>query len=532
MAGASTVAHPDFVQLRPANPPSPPPSASPASSASSAVGGGPDALSPSPPLCPRTAPPDCLRTVLTSWDQTSLRSYMRVALCFAFDDTRRADAVSHLRLSLARLARQRPDFAGRLEVGPLGARQGIVFLRTSPDGEIPLCAVDISRDFAYPSYAELRAADFPPSAFVHERFAAPGPLAEGCRPTPVAVLTAFFIRGGLLISVFLSHSIGDGECLRMFLESVAGQTRGEPVDFPSELTAHVPPPISEHSPTTPPGVLGAPALRLVPPEYALLDEPIGPTVPRPRPGGVPASLIRKTGRTFVFSNDRLAKLRARLQASGDSARAHSNYTALAALAWVHVARARLADVEYVPRGNGCDAERATLQTMVNWKNRAYQATSQDYFGNATVVALTRLPTSDLVAACTDPAQLARVAGAVEATIRGVDEEFVQRRTALFDAVADPRYVGLDFDPRTPQDLGFNTWRYFGADTQWVLPGIATSTPDAVRRTQDEWNMSGSLILPAKADSAVHELLVTLPRTSMELLCRDAEWMAWVDKVVA
>ncbi len=108
---------------------------------------------------------------------------------------------------------------------------------------------------------------------------------------------------------------------------------------------------------------------------------------------------------------------------------------------------------------------------------------------------------------------------------------MRHRTDFFSLVADPRHVGLDFDPRTPQDLGFNTWRYFGADTRWHIPGLAAPTPDAMRRTQDEWNMSGSLILPAKADSTVHELLVTLPQSAMDLLCQDDGWMAWVDKVI-
>jgi len=486
---------------------------------------------------------------LSIWDQTSLRSYMRIALCFPFDDRRRPEAAAHIRLSLDRLAGQRPEFAGALDVGCLGAREGLVLLRTSPKDQIPAEVVDLSDDFAYASYDDLRRAEFPPAAFVHERFAMPSmPTEEGGRTIPVSTIKAFFIRGGLLLSIFLHHSIADGDCLRMFVESLAAQSRDDPIDVPSDLMLQTgllspsPSPSPSSLPSSSSTSLSAAAAALAVedlaravPEYALLPEPTGPTTPHARPDGVPASDIRKIGKTFVFRNDRLNELRARLQVLLGAAKPPSNYISLAALTWVHASRARLADdAEYVPRG--LPSQPAKLQTMVNWKTRTVRpAASGNYFGNATAIAVTRTPTADLLA--TDDGGhdglcgLASIVGAIQRTIRGVDDAWIDKRTAFFAAVPDPRYVGIDFDPRTPQDLGFNTWKYFGADTRWDIPGIRAPSPDAIRRIQDAWNMSGALILPAKADSQVHELLVTLPRTSMEVLCRDEGWMQWVERVI-
>jgi len=485
------------------------------------------------PSIPNPVPPgDGVRTaVLSPWDQVAMRSYMRTALCFPLDDAARPAAARHLRAALSRLARQRPDFAGRVRTGPAGAKQGYVFLETGPDDEIPFEAHDISADFGY-TFPQLRDADFPPGAFVQPYLGVPCDMRK---PVSVAVVRAFFIAGGLVLAIFFHHSFADGDCLRLFVESIAAQTRGDPV---GPAAARPPPPKGSDGvfdaagfSAAAPRDVSADDVRRLAPEYALLETPCGPTVPRPRPGGVPAEQIKKTGKTFVFDNRALAALRAAVQEQTGAVRPPSNYVALATLAWAHVTRARLRDVEYVPKG-GLDTP-ARLQTMVNWKARASAARSAGYFGNATIVAVTQLSTRRVVDGCGSPRALGALAAAVEATIAGVDDGFVERRTRLFEALPDPRRLGLDFDPRTPQDLGFNTWRYFGADTRWRLAGDEgeEAPAAAMRRVQEAWNMSGALILPARRGSAVHELLVTLPATAMELLCKDGAWMRWVARTV-
>lgn len=503
---------------------------------------------------------------------------MRVALCFPFDNTAMDAAVAHLRESLARLAQQRPDFAGTLEVH----RDGTLHLRIG-QGEILLETVDISAEFPFASYDELSAAEFPPGAFVGPHFGHPCDLTEGKPGVPVTVVKAFIIPGGLLLGVYVCHAFADGDCLRIFLEAFSGQTRGQPYDGPSTKTLYAP--FANGEPVDDcPNALDALLERV--PEYVVLDEPIGPTVPRLRAGGVPMEDIQKTGKSFVFDNTRLVELRNQLMAavegtvnSKDGKRENgdghaynqnhtssitnsttnsksnghaaedtssgeiyqtppSNYTCLAALTWAHVSRARLADpVRYVPFSAEADGT-ALLQTMVNWKSRAFTKANAGYFGNATAIAVTQLLSCGLVAEASDDlAKLAKLAYTIEKTIGGVDDGYVGDRTELFNRVSDPRRVGLNFDPRTPQDLGFNTWRFFGPDTQWVIPGVVSggaagpTAPDSIRRLQDAWHMSSAVIMPAKAASSVHELLITLPQTSMDVLCRDAGWMQWIDRVI-
>ncbi|CAK7220825.1 hypothetical protein SEUCBS140593_004364 [Sporothrix eucalyptigena] len=479
-------------------------------------------------------------TRLSGWDQVAMRGYMSKALCFPFDNTKLDAATKHIEASLARLAKHRPDFAGTLEVHD----GGIVHHITGENNKIPFFVEDISSEFPYKSYDDLKAAEFPPAAFVHPRFMRACLLTEGEPSIPVSTIKAFIIPGGMFLGIYFCHAFADGDCLRIFLESFSGQTRGISVDGAKTKNLNAPY-ANDSNIKDDEGRLDVLLERV--PEYVVLDAPTGPTAPRFRANGVPMEDIEKIGKIFVFDNARLSELRCSVLGAGtlmacdDGQTAHmptlpSNYTCLAGLTWAHISKARLADREkYMPYSQGTD-DLALLQTMVNWKSRALTANNPDYFGNATAIAVTRLSTKDsiLSRASENQTDLAKLVFTIEKTISNVNDDFVRDRTELFSRVSDPRRVGLRFDPRTPQDLGFNTWRFFGADTEWSIPGVGDSvaaTPDVIRRVQGMWNMSGALILPAKSSSTTHELLVTLPKSSMELLCNDANWMKWVDHVV-
>lgn len=227
----------------------------------------------------------------------------------------------------------------------------------------------------------------------------------------------------------------------------------------------------------------------------------------------------------------------------------SKYTCIAGLTFRGIVKARLSEppeAQHYPYTPSVD-DVARLQTMVNWTSRAFKDQNPDYYGNATAVAVTEVnchprDTSILLGReshkGSDLETLSQLVYKIENTIASVDEAFVNARTEMFSRVSDPRRIGLEFDPRTPQDLGFNTWRFFGAETYWTIPGVGSEAddskptrPDVLRRMQDVWNMAGALILPARNNSPVHELLITLPVTAMERLCRDSDFMEWVDHVI-
>lgn len=542
--------------------------------------------------------------LLSIWNQHSPRVYISVVLCFPCDDRLRDDAAHHLETSLRRLSRSRPLFAGRLYTsGP-----GQISVRRAPFYTIPfdVCVADKE---AWPTYQHMRDEGFPPSLFIDPWYARQGDPERASEPLPVSRVQARFVEGGMLLSVFLHHSIMDGQSLGIFLECLAAQTRLQqgPADHPSEQKIALSAPRhyyhnlkthhhhhhhnyqQQHQKGG--SDLRAQFQRLAAkcPEYTILPDFSGPTQPRYFDAGTPMNEIERTGRIFVFSNERLEALRelvVRIHASdvststsgsgSSSAPARSPtllpttttcYTALAALTFAHVTRARRVAENYllgsnnsmggttatataknttttttttttstnpksVRRAVAATATTAQLWNSVNWRFRgAFQDATKDYFGNAALPAVTRVATDGLAAACEDDAALARTVLLVRETIDGVDQAYVHKRLAMLAAAPDPRLIGLKYDPRAAEALAFNTWRHFGADAEWHVPGCPARKAHAIRRAHGGWNLGTALILPAQAGSTKQELFVSLSVKAMERLCNDERWMRWVDRVI-
>ena len=416
--------------------------------------------------------------------------------------------------------------AGRLFLGD-SAQSNVVFLENFP-GHIPIEVYSSTRkaspDFTYDS---LREKDFPAREFVGPWFGIDGSLSQGGAfyRIPVSKVRLLFFPGGLILWLHLHHSLGDGNCLDMFIESLAAQTRHVEIPCPINVGLEFPPGRCQCN-------RSLDDLLETCTEYALLPSPTGPTTPTLGRGLRPIPEIEKTGRIFVFDAEHLEELRELVQDGCESLSPSrpSIYTCLAALAWVHITRVRFDSEVLVPLEERLTE--AKLFMPVDWRRRCcFPKSTADYFGNTAATVVATAPTIDLAEAYNDNKVLARVVQSIAEAIRSVDEDWVADRNALFARVDDPRRLGLNHDPRRPQEMSFNTWRFIGADHQWNIPGVTADRPDAIRRSQKEWGMAGALILPAQAHSSVYELLVSLPINSMEALCEDDHWMSWVEEVI-
>ncbi|KAI1843008.1 hypothetical protein JX266_010861 [Neoarthrinium moseri] len=458
--------------------------------------------------------------LLSIWNQNSPRVYISVILNFPLNNSCIEQTIRHLDSSLKRLACERPLFAARLHAASV-AHPGLAHLVYSPENQIPfevsLGPRDVTED-----YGQIRGRGFPPSLFIKPQFGIPGSIGAESDPLPVSRVHALVIQGGLLLAVYLHHSLCDGDSLRIFLECFAAQTRGDAINRPSEQT-FIGPGARRQSTST--------LLSLISkcPEYTLLPNFNGPTQPLYSSSGTPLEAIGKTGKIFVFRRDRIAQLQAAVQAHLRLDKPPSTYTCLAALSFAHIIRARLSAESFLPetetRGD------AMLWNSVNWRSRAFQNLTGDYFGNAALPAVTKATRQQLLLACQDIATLATLIPLIRQSIDAVDEEYVRRRLAMVSASSDPRIIGVNFDPRMPQCLAFNTWRHFGADVTWEIPGVPVEKPDAIRRAHGSWNLGTALILPARASSEFQELFVSLSQSAMDLLCEDKEWLEWIDRVI-
>ncbi|KAI1822547.1 hypothetical protein F4861DRAFT_381809 [Xylaria intraflava] len=479
-----------------------------------------------PPRYPKMQTPGATQELLSVFNQCSPRGYICVVLCFPCDDSRRGDAILHIQQSLIRLAKERPLFAGRLYV----TCDGRVVMRRSRAYDIPFTAIH-SEPGKEVNYEQLTREEFPPGFFVRPRYGVGGLVESNQNAIPMSKVEVAFARGGLFLSIYLQHSITDGGSLRVFLASFGNQTRNVSANkLPSEQKLRVSSPGLQNVVSRKPSET-VPFKKLIAscPEYTILPDLSGPTQPVMKNAGIPIHDVAKIGRIFVFTTERLLKLRKLIKTMNNSPDLPTAYMSLAALTFAHVTKARIA---FEPAITGIEpSQTAALWNSVNWRTRAFPGTTDNYFGNAVLPAVTRVPREQVNAACYQDEELARLATLVRQSVNVVNEEYVSRRMAMMSQAPDPRIVGINYDPRSPEALAFNTWRHFGADAEWYIPGVPVSKPDVIRRAVGGWGLGTALILPAKANSDRQELFVSLTVDAMDALCQDERWMRWVDKVV-
>ncbi|KAI0148629.1 hypothetical protein GGR57DRAFT_237164 [Xylariaceae sp. FL1272] len=469
----------------------------------------------------------CSEELLSVWNQCAPRVYLCMVLCFPHDDEARVKTVHHLRHALRRLAAERPIFAGHL----VGTRDGKVVLRRSRSNQIPFEVV-YNTDKDDIDYAQMRHEEFPPGSFVHPRFGIPGWIDFKGAARPVSKVQAIFTRDGLLLSIFLHHALADGASLRVFLETFGNQTRNISTNLPSDQRLHItgarPYNVPSHKlPDT--DTSSYRRLTASCHEYTTLNDLTGPTQPKFYKSGTSMSEIKRIGRIFVFTTERLQQLRELVRTRNGTQDLPTAYTSLAALAFAHITDARIKSDTFLT--GIVPSQTSLLWNSVNWRTRAFHGTTDNYFGNAALPVLTRVSREQLTRACHGDVDLAQLAPMIRESIDVVDEEYVSRRQTMMSLAPDPRMVGVNYDPRSPESLAFNTWRHFGADVEWNIPGVPVTKPDAIRRASGGWNLGTALLLPARADAPQQELFVSLSVESMNLLCQDEGWMRWVDRII-
>lgn len=132
---------------------------------------------------------------------------------------------AHLARGLSMVFNQLPFLAGRLKQDARGAFT--IKISIAPEAGTRFYYADLSRDFTFPSFQELRDAGFPYGDGQFDGFSRlrPNPFPEHQDGCPVIIPVLSHVRGGLILTCSYSHLIGDLLMLPTWCNNWALQTR-------------------------------------------------------------------------------------------------------------------------------------------------------------------------------------------------------------------------------------------------------------------------------------------------------------------
>ncbi|OCL13701.1 hypothetical protein AOQ84DRAFT_412899 [Glonium stellatum] len=475
--------------------------------------------------------------VLSVIDQTIVRAYIRNLLFFPFPHLDQAPiAAARLKKALVTTISCWPYLAGT--VGPADEDNGKILLEYNdeiPDVETSgLFCAKILDDFLW-TYSELKEAGVPPSRVpgdifvpdaLRERDGIDSPIAEGRQslasvPIPVLAVQANFIQGGLVLSIYCHHSVVDGAGLTIFFEKFATNMRTES-SLGSQADWHT-------DPTDPSASRQALSNLAIPINHQ--NPPTCPEISRGLAWKFPRSANRTrppcTGRLFTIAHKRLRLLREELS---NTSKDLTIFDVLAALIWTFVNRAR---ASHLPEeGN------TTIGIVVNTRHKLDPPLPPDYLGNAALYSMATLPLCHFVAEDIVTAKtLAPAAQAIRRAVSVVDDTWVRTRLAFFASLEDVRGLRPNINFSFGSDIMLTSWREFGADLDWSIPGTASRQPEFIRKPFSAED-GGNIIMPRRRlirdgeEEAPYEVLMQLAKLDMDaLMAEEGGLMSWAIRSV-
>ncbi|ORY05574.1 transferase family-domain-containing protein [Clohesyomyces aquaticus] len=470
-------------------------------------------------------------------DQLAVRAYIRNLLIFPFPDMSQAeDAVNALREGFQTTVDQLPYLAGTL--GPVDPESGRLTLRypceidVQDSGLFRFDLVPVERQC---TYEQLKEKGMPPSAFPGTTYAPrilredtniESPIAEGILSfkdytAPALGVHAFFIPGGLVLSIYLHHAVADGTGLSLFYQRFAENVRltKSVRTLPhTTMIDHSSPryELDERAPTLLPGQ----SIPIVP-LYTAGKFQYAKTLPPD---------TKCSGRLFVIPAARIRAYRDSLRPKANTATPLTVFNVLASLVWIHVTRARAPHLmdKYSD---------TTAAIAVDLRRRLEPPMSSDYSGNMALMTDATLPISQFVAeGRVSDATVIPAVECVNSTISGVDNEWVECHLRFFAAQENIGKVDLALRFSFASDMFITSWMNFGAEHEWCIPGTATAAPEFIRKPHSVED-GGIIIMPRRRGvvdgfEAPYEVLVQLAGEDMDRLLAEEEGLKkWADQIV-
>ncbi|KAI3573533.1 transferase [Fusarium oxysporum f. sp. albedinis] len=430
---------------------------------------------------------------LTPLDMNMPRVYgARYVLCFPLmSGIEKSRVYGNLRQGLAYTANSISWIAGTIapEEGedPKNRRIEII---NSPGGVSFPCK-DLTN--ILPSYAELKARNFPLSEFPTAKLGPIDVMPQG-PDQPVFAAQANFIQDGLLLTIGVHHSACDASALDAIMNTWSHNTAAASGSSKSFSTFDGP------SNDRKPHMQGMPGADLDNfPEYVLMPTPHADAQ------GMPTfQLPPLSSRLFHFSPETLTNLKA-------TAAAFSTHDALCAFVWQRMTMARMRSGVFTDPAS--DAETSALGFAVNVRNRMSPPLPPTYLGNASMACLTEKLT---VSTITSDSGLPRVAAAIRKSVGAFNSpNRVPLTIGLLNSRPDPTDFKLAYNAFLGPDIVATSWADLRVyENDWGTMGML----DALR-IPGEGADGVITILPRLKDGSL-EVVVALATAAMEMLLED------------
>ncbi|KAF2278060.1 uncharacterized protein EI97DRAFT_282490 [Westerdykella ornata] len=472
---------------------------------------------------------------LSVLDQNAARCYIQTLQIFPFpDDSQIQNAVDTLAKALRNTLTALPFLAGT--IGPADAETGKLSLKyPTSDYDVLEAGLFASKILDHPyTYTQLKRMGMPPSAFTGKVFCPdvlrdrPGipPYAEGLTSNqealPVLAVQACFLTGGLVLSIYLHHSVVDcsGVCAfwRQFASNVHAIARNTQLDGKSCVTirdqSRLRMELDDRIP-----VLGNPTADAYVREKFLYKHTLPP--------GTACS-----AKLFVVPAARIRAFRDKLKECIPNGLQLTICNVLTALVWIHVTRAR------AKRVLDAGYSKSSLGIAVDSRRRMKPPVTEDHMGPMALFAKATLPIVDFLSEEPVTEELIlSTAIHIKQTIQNVDNDWVQRHLAFFQSKTPISDTEPALRFRFGPDIYVTSWMNFGADIAWGIPGTASDAPEFIRRTADFNSDGGIIILPRRraiidGHEAPYEILVRLAREDMNRLeAEEGGLRSWTERVI-
>ncbi|KAK5123345.1 hypothetical protein LTR85_002776 [Meristemomyces frigidus] len=451
---------------------------------------------------------------LSSLDQSLLRTYIRYCLCYPSQDAEITEVTEKLLTAVKRTVTHIPILAGTVQSVDADGQRGRLEVCVTLDqvNSFQPAFKHHRANLQVPPYEELSAAEMPPMSLMGDVFT---PLADlpDSQSSPAFAIQANFIRGGVIVALYLHHSVADIHGMAQVMRQLSSDLPSRKLSD-SDLRRDA----MEQSRLRDrlSGSRGVRAEAAAHPEYnqTFTDETSNVSHVQGRRGcsrvvGFDLTLVEATKDLI---NDKFHNH------WYDGRSVHiSGFDCIAAILWKATNRASW------PHGAPHESQTSTLIIPVNIRNRVEPPLDVDFFGNAGVHASTHAAIVRLGM----PLELTSVqhaASLIRTSTANVNEHYVRTAIAAInqrEEVMENRIPSHRFDT----SLVITSWADLPLHEAHL--GLGLGKPEWGRKLGRNHSAYGCIVLPVKREKRVWEVTVQLTEDVMERLLKDEGFMKFV-----